>query len=430
MRHIWLYLLPLLYLPDTLLSFRTPFGVLKTSDVVVTLYIVSLIIALRYSPNHPQLSVNSLKIPFLLFMFWAMVGTLLIPIRYPQYGSTYQLQFGLFKLGKFALYAYAGWLTMHSCIQHKRRQGFMWSLLASATTLSISMIITSRDAVAAFQIDVENLDQALIDNLVNVVLAIFICLIVGFILNEQLMGKQWRNIASFCVILMLFGMVLGRGRGGWLSAFIGVSYLFIQYRQWRVLFIIGISISLITVSYNSFPVFRSEVDKTLNPELYYSSISHQGIGGFDDGNRINIWVHHIPKIFETPFFGRGFFHRDWLAGIASAGSHNFFLQMFLETGLIGGILILLLMSRMWQSSLRISVRQQHLHIPVQASMIAAVIGGMTGEYYYGGIGLFSIIISYGVIGSIPDNENWGLYERIQSIRHRLWTQKVLSTEHM
>jgi O-antigen ligase len=105
--------------------------------------------------------------------------------------------------------------------------------------------------------------------------------------------------------------------------------------------------------------------------------------------------------FRSPLLGTGFFHRGGESGIYATGSHNFFLQMFLETGLPGGILMLLIFLRMWKVSGSEIARDSGFTVPVRSALTAAIIGGMSGEYYYGGAGLVVLFLVYAACGSLP-----------------------------
>ncbi len=47
-------------------------------------------------------------------------------------------------------------------------------------------------------------------------------------------------------------------------------------------------------------------------------------------------LHESAKFPKSPIFGTGFYHRGEKSGLWLTGSHNFWIQMFLETGLVGG----------------------------------------------------------------------------------------------
>ena len=81
-------------------------------------------------------------------------------------------------------------------------------------------------------------------------------------------------------------------------------------------------------------------------------------------------------------------------------SHNFFLQMFLETGVPGGLLVLAIFYGLWRQAGCPAARRRGLDVPAKAALLAAVAGGLGGEYFYGGIGLFTLLAVYAVGGSL------------------------------
>ena len=109
-------------------------------------------------------------------------------------------------------------------------------------------------------------------------------------------------------------------------------------------------------------------------------------------------------MIKAPVFGTGFFHRGFefsKSSLDEVGSHNFWLQMFLETGIVGGGLVLLIFWRMWRQAVFLERKGEKLAIAVQSAFVAAFVGGMSGEYFYGGIALFTLFIVYAPIGSLP-----------------------------
>jgi hypothetical protein len=112
-------------------------------------------------------------------------------------------------------------------------------------------------------------------------------------------------------------------------------------------------------------------------------------------------VHEAPKLTNAPLLGTGFYHRGGVSTLWRSGSHNFFIQMFLETGVVGGGLVLLILALTWQQAGLAGARRDKISVATRAALITAVVGGMSGEYYYGGIGLLVLYAVSALTGSLP-----------------------------
>jgi hypothetical protein len=147
-------------------------------------------------------------------------------------------------------------------------------------------------------------------------------------------------------------------------------------------------------------VFRNRVDYTLFPDSSYLETYGSGVGGIDDGARVVSWTTGLRQ-FNAPVLGTGFFHRGGESGLDFTGSHNFFLQMFLETGIPGGVLMLIIFYRLWRMAASRSTKLAGLELPAKAALVAAMVGGSSGEYFYGGTMLLVLLGVCGPAGSLP-----------------------------
>ncbi len=125
------------------------------------------------------------------------------------------------------------------------------------------------------------------------------------------------------------------------------------------------------------------------------------IPGIDDGNRLYIWGVEASKFVYSPVLGTGFFHRGASSGLFSAGSHNFFLQIALETGGPGIIALLMIFARMWRQAGGAAARAEGEDIPVRAALVAAIVGALSGEYFYGSTPLLGLMLIYSQVGRLP-----------------------------
>jgi hypothetical protein len=151
----------------------------------------------------------------------------------------------------------------------------------------------------------------------------------------------------------------------------------------------------VAIAYTQNESFAHHVDITVNPELLDEETEFAQASGFDDGNRMTIFLKESVKLVNDPIFGAGLFHRGFGGvGLDPNGSHNFFLQMFLETGLVGGGIILALFYRLWMTSGPQPGRSNE-QLGVRAAIVAGVVSSCTGEYFYGGVVLFYLFALVG-----------------------------------
>jgi hypothetical protein len=120
----------------------------------------------------------------------------------------------------------------------------------------------------------------------------------------------------------------------------------------------------------------------------------------DDAGRLKNWSAAAKRFPQAPFWGAGFFHRGGYSALRFTGSHNFFLQMFLETGVVGGLLVLLIFFMMWRQAGMVVARSAQLEIPLKCALLAAFVGGFGGEYFYGGPPVLALIAVYAPVGAL------------------------------
>ena len=204
-------------------------------------------------------------------------------------------------------------------------------------------------------------------------------------------------IAAALCSIVISASLSHHGRGGWLALVIGYLY-FLGRRTARVK---AVSVALLVVltaviGYSTLPDFRSLVDSTFSPNFPEYSVS-----GIDDGARTFTWIHEASKLVNAPLLGTGFYHRGGASGLWDTGAHNFLIQMFLETGIIGGIFVVMIFVRMWYQAGSYVAIQQRAGIPTRAALIVAIIAGMSGEYFYGSASILVLFSIFGFVGALP-----------------------------
>lgn len=397
MRRLWLFWLPLLFLPTLGYEQTTPFGTLTLADFLIGPYLILVYVGSRQHGAPCKRRVDAL-LPLLIgFLWWAAISTLLLPLRY-EYPTYHQLWFGLLKLGKLSLYALAGILTAKALAHDEHRGGFYWSLLMAGVVVGLTLFLSQNSYDELRILEPGKSTQVYQENPTSAMMSILISFVAGSLLAGN--GTQrWRRYASIGLVVMFLGFIMAEGRGGWLAALAGVLYLFahISFRRTFAASILGLG--LVIFAYNQFPNFKHQVDRTLQPDVTYLERYRAGVFGVDDGARWITLKDEAPKVFDSPILGRGFFHRGGLSGLYLTGSHNFFLQMFLETGVPGGLLVLAVFWRMWRHAAQPVSGSENRKLPVRAALVAAFVVGLSGEYFYGGTTLLTLLLAYAPIGS-------------------------------
>ena len=140
---------------------------------------------------------------------------------------------------------------------------------------------------------------------------------------------------------------------------------------------------------------------TLDPSRLRQESEFASTTGIDDGSRVQIWTHEAPKIVNSPILGAGLYHRGAASGLFPTGSHNFWLQMFLELGIVGGVTILAAMWNMWRAAGSRWADSAGVAIASRAALVAAFVGGMSESYFYGGKVLLALFLAVAPSLSLP-----------------------------
>ncbi len=397
MKRLWLFFFPLLFMPNFGFSHQTEFGVLEVCDWLIVPFIVLLVIApsAKYEPRAAKLK------PYLWgFLVWALLSILSIHFRY-EYVDDVPIILGCcVKLAKLVLYVVAGVFITRRLSAPKVRAEWLWSLLGALIMLSIGLLTSSGDTGA---LPTDALEGYKSYNAIIVSIAILCSYIAGLWI-DNLGSRKWRRCASVVIIFAVCSVLVSsslssHGRGGWLAFAVGFGYILWKRTQalktLAIIFTLGLA-SL--VAYETLPNFQSLVDLTLSPS------DDSSLESVDDGGRVSTWAHEAPKFTNAPLFGTGFYHRGGISGLWDSGSHNFFIQMFLETGIVGGVLILLIFAVNWRQAGLAATSENKISVATRAALVTAIVGGMSGEYYYGGVSVLVLFAVCAIAGSLPRME--------------------------
>ena len=130
-RRIWVYIFPLLFLPNIVGTLDTQYGVIEMSDWLIILYLVSVFWASKLTVRRV---VDKLAPWIVGFLIWAFMVTITINLRY-DYGDFRTTEFGLLKLAKFILYGLTGYLTSKCLDNESARRRFAKSIIAAVMVL-------------------------------------------------------------------------------------------------------------------------------------------------------------------------------------------------------------------------------------------------------------------------------------------------------
>lgn len=397
MKRLWLFCFPLLFVPNFGFTQQTDFGVLEVSDWLIVPFIVLLVIAPSAKYKQRVSKLNPLLYAFLL---WASVSILSVHFRYDYLDDIPLLVGSGLKLAKLMLYVIPGILTARKLSDSAVRGDWLWSLLAALVMLSAGLLASGGDSSAQSTDAFEGYKSY---NAIIVSMAILCSYIAGLWI-DNVGSRLWSRCASIVVVFAVCSVLVSsslssHGRGGWVAFAVGFAYILSKRTQTLKTLMIILTLGLASMAaYETLPNLKSLVDLTISPATYAQSQS------VDDGARISTWQHEAPNVINAPLFGTGFYHRGGASGLWLTGSHNFFLQMFLETGVVGGILLIAIFAVAWRQAGLTAISKNKVAVATRAALITALAGGMSGEYYYGGVSVLVLFAVFAIAGSLPEVE--------------------------
>lgn len=389
----WVIVLGVAFMPNFSGEIATPVGSAEQSDILL----IPLALCLyTFSSPSTQTLYKRLKAPVLLFLGVATFSTLTIPLRY-EYPIALQgpLLFSLVKLAKFILYIEVARRLLIK-LSTVRTFTSMW-FPATIALVSIAIAITLKRLFSIGDLAFEA------NNAVSVYMATLLSYLTSIYIHRK---SGTKSIPGFPIIagITVVAILVSGGRGGWFAAAAGI--LWSLYKAGVSLRTIGI-ILLFVFGGGAFIWSQEEVyievlrTFRLGDSSQYR-IHHAETRTIDDGARLISLQAQVPRLAYAPIVGSGFFHRGGLSRLWWTGSHNFYIQMLLETGILGFAALIAFSRKMWAQARLVENYLPRMSIATQSGLIAAFVGSMGGEYFYGGLGIFVIALVYAPVGICID----------------------------
>lgn len=322
--------------------------------------------------------------PLLAFVLIGLISSLSVPLRFPSADPNVAVT-GVLRMAKFSGYVLLAVGSLRCFATPRYRETV---LLGWGTGVALaSSVLVYRALVLDAGTRLEGNIVLLRGNPTSVALACVVVsgLAVQFsnILPER---RTWR-LASV-MLTGILGMIFSQGRGGWLALLVGGAFLIRKISARSILAFTTIAIVVWIAAVNS-PSVEQNLRGLIVSEQRFASGSDETESSLTDAGRFETWFHEGDKLAEQPLLGFGVFHRGGASPLWSTGSHNFFLQMFLETGVLGGGALLWLLWSLWRAT---NTLQRSARTGARAVLVTIVSGGMGGEYFYGDAPLYCCVI--------------------------------------
>jgi O-antigen ligase len=375
-------------------------GTLELMDLIIIPFILFVIIGKQ---GKGILISKRFTIIILFFIFWITLGVLFLPLRY-NYPNFKIFYFSILKVAKFTMYVVTGLLIIR-VFSLKYFNRYFFSLIVTGLLISISIVYV--------KLNVNPLVARSVIFSADNVMSAGMCLLLAFLTPFVFKNNFNLFLSTFLKIgfpIMLLGLLLSEGRGGMIAYFISVIY-FLRNKFYKLRFSLGILLGVLMIVgfFFMFEEFQYEVLRTFGYSQEYNikmQKNNAGIGGIDDGKRLSGIIVSIGSVLETPIMGTGFYHRGWKTSLMAAGSHNFWLQMLLETGLVGFLLVINLARNCWIITNRIKSVDYRLSESFKMVLIAAFIVLNSGEYFYAGEALMMFFLLLAPLASYRIKPNF------------------------
>lgn len=399
--NFWVLLIPFLFLPNDLFPIaKSSLGSLQLMDVILLIFSPFWLVSFLKIKKNRELTKIRLSAYFLLVFI--LLTVLILPLKFP-FISDFYYNFSMMKALKFLLYVLFGLFLMDRFQENKLdlyNKAIRFSIFIICLVIILNFLAGNiGDTNNEFREDDVKFISYSALNVISVALAILSASQLEFFFRK----KTRLNLLLFSLVCST--LLLSGGRGGTI-AFICALIVY-QYQnnsisnQFKILLF---SVVCFTILYTYVPEVQYQIDRTINPDSEFLRKNNAGVAGLDDGKRLSGLLKSFPKWFNEPLLGYGFFHRGGYSKLATWGSHNFYLQMLLEVGLIGVILFVIFFKRLNQRRKEIANICPQKVKSIFFCFLAAFVGGLSGEYFYGGEALLSFMLSIIPLGVTTINK--------------------------
>jgi O-antigen ligase len=384
MKHLLLFFAVLVpFVPDLGQVGRTSaLGQVTFADkLLVPGFVALAIIARKLPPTPMERHARAL----LAFIVIALIASVTVPLRFPAADPSVAVM-GVLRIAKFSGYALLAFASLRCFASPLYRRTVVagWGL----GVVLLSSVLVYQAQLLDQGLPGQRQANLLHGNPVSVALACVVVSSTYVLTSGRLAGARAWMLAAV-TFSGVVGMIFSQGRGGWLSLVLGAAFM---TRRIRLRFIAAAAVVglIVAVAASNSPSVARNLQKLVVEEKDYSVTGDDAESSVDDGGRIQTWVHESGKLAEHPLLGFGIFHRGGASPLWSTGSHNFFLQMFLEAGLLGGCAFLWFFWSLWRAT---QTLQREARIGGQAVLITMGFGAMGGEYLYGDAPLYCFLIA-------------------------------------
>jgi O-antigen ligase len=352
----------------------------QADKLLVPAFVILALIGRRLPPT----PLERLARPLFTFVVLALIASISVPLRFPTADPNVAVM-GVLRMAKFSGYALLAFASLRCFASQEYRKTVVFGWGAGVALISFVLI---RQGLS-LDVGIGVKDGIYIQgNPYSVALA---CVVVSAlsVLGPGRLSAPHTWLIGAVTLAGVIGMLFSQGRGGWLSLLLGAVFMVRKIRVRYVVVAASVALLVVTAAANSPSVARN-LRGLIVEEQGYSASGEDAESSLDDGARLGTWLHESTKLAEHPVLGYGIFHRGGASPLWSTGSHNFFLQMVLEAGLLGGAAFLWFFWTLWRAT---QTLQGQAGIGTRAVLLTVVSGALGGEYLYGDAPLYCFIIA-------------------------------------
>jgi hypothetical protein len=356
-------------------------GQLTAADRLI---LPAFIIVALFARKLPATQMERYARPLLVFVLIALVSSVSVPLRFPTAEQNVAVM-GVLRMAKFTIYALMAFASLRCFASPTYRKTVLFAWGAGVVLMSSVLLRQALSLDAGVGVK----DGLYISgNPASVALACVVVSAISVMVMGRLSAAQTWLIGAVSMAAVI-GMLFSQGRGGWISLLLGSAFMVRKVRVGYVVAAATIAMLVVTAAENSPTVSRS-LRGLVVEEQVYSTGGEDAESSLNDAGRVATWFHESAKLAEHPILGYGIFHRGGASPLWSTGSHNFFLQMFLESGLLGGGAFVWFFWTLWRAT---QTLPRQARVGARAVLIAMVAGAMGGEYLYGDAPLYCFLVA-------------------------------------